>query len=49
LLAAGLHRLLYREEDAGLAREAQQAGETAHAARSLAVPAGWPHVMPNWR
>ena len=49
LLAAGLHRLLYREEDAGLAREAQQAGETAHAVRSLAAPAGWPHVMPNWR
>jgi hypothetical protein len=34
LLAAGLHRLLYREEDEGLAREAQQADETAGTAAS---------------
>ena len=34
LLAAGLHRLLYREADAGLAREARQAGETARTAVS---------------
>jgi glycerol uptake facilitator-like aquaporin len=29
--AVGVATLLYREEDAGLAREAQQANETAHA------------------
>ena len=34
LLAAGLHQLLYREADAGLAREAQQADETARTAAS---------------
>jgi aquaporin Z len=32
ILAAGLHRSLYREVDAGLAAEAQQAGEHEHAA-----------------
>jgi aquaporin Z len=34
VLAAGLHRLFYREEDAGLAAEAQQADETDGAATS---------------
>ena len=34
VLAAGLHQLLYREEDAGLAAEAQQTDETSEAATS---------------
>jgi aquaporin Z len=34
ILAAGLHRSMYREVDAGLAAEAQQPGETETAAAS---------------
>jgi hypothetical protein len=34
VLAAGLHRLFYREEDAGLAVEARQADEAGNAATS---------------
>jgi hypothetical protein len=34
VLAAGLHRLLYREEGTVLAAEAQQAHETRHAPAS---------------
>jgi aquaporin Z len=35
VLAAGLHRLLYRAEDTALAAEAQQARETRRAPASL--------------